>query len=96
MPDIARPVPSSSDGSYTRPDTIQARIAEKMKRMPRVDANGRDLPPATADPTVVPIVDPAAPAASPAMQPNPLQGGAGGVSVPTPPIPEGFRPAPPR
>jgi hypothetical protein len=83
MPDIARPVPSSSDGSYTRPDTIQSRIAEKMKRMPRVNCDGHDLPPATADPSVITIVDAAVPAAPAAMLPNAAQGG-GGVPVPTP------------
>lgn len=44
-----------------------AQIAEKMKLMPRVDFNGRDLPPATADPSVITIVDAAAPAAPPSM-----------------------------
>lgn len=97
MPDTARPVPSSADGSYTRPDTIQSRIAEKMRRMPRVNCDGHDLPLATADPSVIPIVDgsqlsgtaqslPAAvPAAPAAMQPNPAQGVGGGASVPAPP-----------
>jgi hypothetical protein len=91
----AQPVPSSADGSYTRPPSVQQQIFELLKRMPRVDAQGRDLPPAAADPTVISIVDPGAPVAPPAaveqptgepaqgMAPNALQGHAGGVSVPT-------------
>lgn len=107
------PVPSSADGSYIRPPSLQEKIAEKLRGMPRVDQNGRALPPATSDPSVV-SVDPAAPAVPQGMAPNPLQGG-GGVPVPappvgstidqlvaqtlqgnTPPLPEGYTPAPPR
>lgn len=58
-------VPSSADGSYTRPDTIQSRIAAKMKLLPRVDHNGRDLLPDTADPSVTELVTP--PTAPPTM-----------------------------
>jgi len=82
--DSTRPVPDSDDGSYLRPPSVQQQIAEKLRRLPRVNHDGHELLPATADPTVAPIVDPAAPAARPAMQPNPLQGIAGGATVPAP------------
>jgi hypothetical protein len=85
MSDTSRPVPSSADGSYIRPPSVQQQIAEKLKRMPKVDAHGHDLLPADPDPTVAPIVDPATPQAR-TPRPNPLQGVAGGVSVPTPPV----------
>jgi hypothetical protein len=63
---------------------MASRIAEKMKRMPRVDFNGRDLPPATADPSVISIVDAAAPTVPTVPAPNPAQGVGGGASVPAP------------
>jgi hypothetical protein len=62
---VTRPVPSSADGSYTRPDTIESRIAAKMKLMRKVDFNGRDLPPGTPDPSVVELVTP--PTAPPSL-----------------------------
>lgn len=83
--DATRFAPDAADGSYVRPPSVQQRIAEKLKRMPRVDAHGHNLLPAAADPTVIPIVDPAEPQAG-KLKANPLQGGGEGVSVPTPPV----------
>lgn len=84
MPDATRPVPDSADGSYLRPPSIQAQIAEKLRRMPKVDAQGHDLLPAVADPAVGAIPDPATPQGG-KLKVNPLQGGGEGVSVPAPP-----------
>lgn len=81
--DTTRPVPSSADGSYTQPETVQSRIAEKMRRMPKVDHNGHELIAPTADPAVTPILDPVPPQTG-KLRPNPLQGGGEGVSVAAP------------
>jgi len=85
--DTTRFAPDSA--GYIRPPSVQQQIAEKLRRMPKVDAHGHDLLPAAADPTVAPIVDPAEPQAIGGGSPmqikaNPFQGGGEGVSVPAP------------
>jgi hypothetical protein len=52
-------VPSASDGSYTRPPSIQQRISEQLRKLPKVDANGWAIPSAAPDPSIVQFVAPA-------------------------------------
>jgi hypothetical protein len=45
-----------SDGDYQRPETAASRMADLLRRQPRVDAHGRPIPATAADPTVTAVV----------------------------------------
>jgi hypothetical protein len=54
MPSTTRFVESSED--YQRPPSTESRLLEKLRRMPRTDHNGYDVPPGAPDPSITPIV----------------------------------------